>query len=202
MGKGGKGGKEVSDKKAAKVGLVEKNGALNPTFAAVLGEIFRRFDKDRDGAFSDDELETFARASGTGNGIDAEERKQLRNFFNCNSKGHLTLKGFEEMYLMQSNHDPKDTWKDLETLGYKKPLALLDPDSVPKVVPEEVQKARMAEMAAALAELKLDAESAGAHRRVANALDALGRAEAAARSHAKADELEGKAPSTTVDEQD
>ena len=42
--------KAPSAKKAAKEGLVKKNGDLEDTFKAVLGEIFRRFDKDGDGA--------------------------------------------------------------------------------------------------------------------------------------------------------
>ena len=65
MGKGGKGEKPLSAKKQALIGLVEKNGSATPAFKAVLGEIFRKYDKDKDGSLSSSELATFAEESGT-----------------------------------------------------------------------------------------------------------------------------------------
>ena len=235
MGKGGKGEKKAEGgKRAAKQGLVEKNGACTDQFRAVLREIFRRFDCDRDGALSMGELEEFARASGTGSQIQRDEhkqvsppsrppdpsptlpcpahrpprahpsRRQLSALFDTDARGNLTLKGFEQMYLMQTNHQPDDTWRDLEKLGYdRSSLALLHPEAVEEdaASPEALQAARMEEMRAALTELKVDGESASAHRRMGRALDALGRTEAAQREYAQAESLESKAAST-IDEQD
>lgn len=193
MGKGGKGGDkaEKKAKAAAKVGLVEKNGALSEKFRLVLGEVFRRFDKDGDGALCRAELEEFAKESGTGQ-IEAEDIKQLKTYFDTDTAGNLTRKGFEQMYLMQSNHQAVDTWKDLERLGYTKELALKEP-----IGEEDLTKMRMDELRAALTELKELPESAASHRRVGHALEALGRKEAAQKEFKNADELE-----STVDDQD
>jgi len=188
--------KAPSAKKAAKEGLVKKNGDLEDTFKAVLGEIFRRFDKDGDGALCEAELEEFATTSGSGKNV-AEDRAQLQSYFDCNSKGDLTYKGFEQMYTMQIGHEAETTWKDLEQLGYKKPLALLDPEAASA---EALAKAKMDELRNALTDLKLAPSAPKAHRRAGDALQALGRTEAAQREYAQAEALE-KAPST-VDDQD
>ena len=201
MGKG--------DKKAAKQGLVEKNGALTVPFRMVLGEVFRRFDVDGDGALNESELESFAVSSGTGEKIDGDERKQLGVLFEVDKAGNITKKGFEQMYLMQVSHQPEDVWRDLEKLGYDKSLELKDPAKADEEAAKEaakaeadaLQAARMEEMKEALTELKLNQDSAAAHRRVGEALEALGRNEAAAKSFLKASELDGVVE-TTVDDQD
>ena len=78
MGKGGDGkSKSKAETKAAKAGLVEKNGDLSKPLKAILSEIFRRFDVDQDGALSQKELEAFAVASKTGEDINQEEIKQV-----------------------------------------------------------------------------------------------------------------------------
>ena len=190
MGKGGKGDKKEK-KGAAKVGLVEKNGALTERFRLILGEIFKTFDKDQDGGLNRSELEAFAKASGTGQ-IDADEMKQLGQYFDTDKHGSLTKKGFEQMYLMQTNHQASDTWRDLEKLGYTKELELKQ-----AVGEEDLTKMRMDEMRAALMELKDAPGSAFAHQRVGRALQALGREEAAQKEFKAADEIELKAAKET-----
>ena len=205
MGKGGRGSGELSAKKALKVGLVEKNGALTPNFKTVLGEVFRRFDVDGDGALSEVELEAFATTSGSGSKIDAAERRQLGTLFDTDKAGNLTKKGFEQMYQMNIGHQPEDVWNDLTKLGYDRTaLAPRDPAAAAAADAAEAAKAaeaalvaeRMEEMKAAMGALKLHQDSAEAHRRVGKALEALGRGEAAARSFLKASELDGKLNST------
>ena len=193
----GKGGHKPKPKQAAKAGLVEKNGALSPRFRAVLAEIFKRFDADGDGALGMPELEAFAKASGTGT-VTAEDQRQLGKLFDADANGNLTLKGFCDMYLMQTNHNAEDTWRDLVRLGYSKELEVLNASETST---EDLTKIRMDEMRAALAELKDAPDSASAHRRVGGALEALGRADAAQKEYRQADELEAKANST-VEEQD
>ena len=101
-----------------------------------------------------------------------------------------------QMFLMQSSHQPDDTWKDLERLGYTRSLELLRPEAENELTPGELAKARMDALRAALTELKQNQDSAQCHRRVGVALDALGRTEAAQREFAQADVLEGKVNST------
>ena len=190
--------------KGAKAGLLQSNGALTPEFQTVLREIFGTYDKDCDGALSLEELETFATASKSGEKINDAELKQLGTFFETNSKGWLTLKGFEQMYIMQTQQTASDVWRDLQNLGYKPSLELLGTGPIaqpPKTVDPE-------ELRAALVALKTDAESPAAHRRVGEALKGMGRDEAAARSFKQAEEIELKlgivaapsaAPSTVED---
>jgi len=208
MGKGGKGAEKKTEKVSLKTGLIERN-ALTPAFRSVLREVFNRFDLNQDKALCRDELEGFAKATQSGSEIGKDELKQLGQFFDTNTKGNLTLKGFEQMYLMQTNQQPEDTWRDLKNLGYSKSLELLGNRGTAgtgtggtAVDMDTTTKAAMDEMRAALGELKLAPDSAGAHRRVAAALDALGRPEAAAKERRTADELEQKAAESTVAEQD
>ena len=198
MGKGGLDSKAKPSKaelKAAKVGLLEKNGDLTKQMKLVLGEIFTRFDADGDDALSQAELEAFAVASKTGEGINEDEIKQLGTFFDTDPKGNLTRKGFEQMYLMQSNSQPDDTWRDLKALGYSKALDLLGITSPPRAEkpPNPSPTEAMNELREALSELKLAPEKASAHRRVGVCLQQLGRDEAAKREFDQAEELEKKA---------
>ena len=64
-----------------------------------LEQIFRRFDKDRDGALSEDELQAFARACNGGESFDDDEIDQIKKFFETDPRTlHLTRKGFLQMY--------------------------------------------------------------------------------------------------------
>ena len=81
MGKGGETKKPTkAETKAAKQGLMEKNGDLTKQLKAVLREVFDRFDADRDGALNKKELEAFAVASKTGENLSQDEIKQLGTF--------------------------------------------------------------------------------------------------------------------------
>ena len=111
------------------------------------------------------------------------------------------------MYLMQTGTQASDTWRDLANLGYSQSLELLGTPPV-KAKPEDTA-VQMNELRTALAELKSHPESAAVHRRVGNALKAIGRDEAAARSMQQAEALEAKevavpavAPVSIVDDQD
>jgi hypothetical protein len=190
-------------KKSAKAGLVEKNGELCPKFKVVLREVFQRFDVDRDEALSLKELEAFAAVTSSGD-INRDELRQLGNYFDVNAKGDLTLKGFEQMYLMQTNHQPADTWRDLKLLGYPESLEPFNvgagnpelgdghcsKDVNAPSTPSKVDAEAMNELRAALVELKENADSAAAHRRVGLALKGVGRDAAAEKSLQKARELD------------
>jgi len=188
--------------KGAKAGLLETNGSLTPKFKAVLRETFVRFDTDGDGAFSLAELEAFATASKSGNDMSASELKQLGTFFDTNARGYLTLKGFEQMYMMQASQQASDVWRDIANLGYQPSLELLGTtaaDAPAATTPETPE----VELRAALTALMSQAASPVAHRRVGRALQAMGRDDAAVRSFNQADELELQAEQpSTVEELD
>ena len=82
----------------------------------------------------------------------------------------------------------EDTWRDLLNLGYSKSLDLLG--TAPPPSPTKPVMEGMDELRSALALLKTEPENPSVHRRVAAALKATGRDEAAAKSVAKAEALE------------
>ena len=188
-------------KKDKSSGLLASNGGLSDKFRAVLREVFARFDADTDGALSLKELEQFAVASKSGGDLSLDELKQLGKFFDTDIKGNITLKGFEQMYQMQTAQQAADTWRDLTNLGYTKSLDTLGPP--PSIAtPVKAAGEGMEELRSALAQLKTDPDNAAHNRRVGYALKAMGRDEAAAKSLAKADELENNQAQSTVNEID
>ena len=83
----------------------------------------------------------------------------------------------------------QDTWKDLKALGYSRDLALLN-NAPPAKEPAKPTPEMMDALRSALADLKVSPESAAAHRKVGEALQALGREDAAKREFQTADDLE------------
>ena len=98
-----------------------KDGMLTDEFAAVLAEIFRRFDRDRDGVLNRAELGQFYKAT-NGKAI----TNDVVNFFRSNflwKRNGLTAEGFVYFYFSQTAEDPSETINDLKQLGYN-PAAL------------------------------------------------------------------------------
>jgi len=204
-----------SVKKAVLLDPSGEHGLSDP-FRVVLIEVFERFDVDRDGALCRDELQNFAVAANAGEDLQDDEVEQLQQFFETDGKGNLTLKGFLQMYHMQTTARSSDTWRDLQRLGYQPSLEPLNGPrpaqsaveslaQSPAAAPAAVdQKALMEELRGALAEMKVQPECAAAHRRVGAALQALGRDEAAARSLQQAEQLEAgaDAQAASVEEND
>jgi len=145
----GKKSGRAKDNQIKKEHLLDPNGqyGLSDKFRLCLSEVFERFDEGKDGALSRDELQNFAVAANAGNNLQDDEVTQLQQFFETNSKGELTLKGFMQMYHMQTTARSSDTWKDLQRLGY---LPNLEPASGPR--PPQASTPPAAEKPAAAAE--------------------------------------------------
>ncbi|KAJ3308260.1 hypothetical protein HDV04_001506 [Boothiomyces sp. JEL0838] len=75
-------------------------------------EIFLNYDKDKDGVLNALELDTFVIET-SGHTFSETEKQELLYF--DNKDGNLTLKGFVEMYQLQTLSDPDETIKDLKT---------------------------------------------------------------------------------------
>ena len=179
MGK--KSGKAKDNVKKAQLLDPSCEHGLTDKFRIVLREVFERFDEDKDGGLSREELQNFAVAANAGSDLEDDEVEQLQQFFETNDKGHLTLKGFFQMYHMQTMARSSDTWKDMQRLGYLASLDREDGKPLPtgEAPPEKPaleqkpavdQKVLMEELRTALSEMKVQPESAAAHRRVGNAL--------------------------------
>ncbi|KAH6572795.1 hypothetical protein BASA60_006470 [Batrachochytrium salamandrivorans] len=91
--------------------------------SAALTEIFTRFDKDGDGVFSQAEVDAFAIAS-NGSKFDSSTLEEIKEYFDVDSNGQLTLQGFLEMFQMQTLADTERTWERPEKHGYDDQLHL------------------------------------------------------------------------------
>lgn len=86
-----------------KVPLFDEDDWLSPPLLRMLSAVFARFDIDADSALSEPELQAFARACNDGTALDADELDQVKEYFDTDGSGRLTLKGFHEMYHMQTS---------------------------------------------------------------------------------------------------
>ena len=83
----------------------------------------QRFDVDQDGALAPKELEAYCVAC-NGAPLPQDELDEIANAFSLDARGNLTLRGFMEMYSLQTEARPMDTWSDLRKLGYGLDLQL------------------------------------------------------------------------------
>ncbi|KAI8058154.1 hypothetical protein BDF22DRAFT_664195 [Syncephalis plumigaleata] len=106
---------------------------FTPACESALTEIFKRFDKDNDGALSLEELNAFAEAT-NGEAFTEETLDEIKESFDVNDQNDLTLRGFLEMYTLQTTSEPEETWKDLRKLGYNEQLTLIDTEDTTDTV--------------------------------------------------------------------
>ncbi|KAF9361991.1 hypothetical protein BGX26_008163 [Mortierella sp. AD094] len=104
--------------------LVDEEGALTQECEDALVAIFENYDLDKDGALSAAELDAFARDT-NGDVFDEDTRAEITEFLDLDDKGQLTLKGFLQMYNLQTTSEPAETWKDLQKHGYDTKLKLV-----------------------------------------------------------------------------
>eukprot|EP00310_Coccolithus_braarudii_P020920 CAMPEP_0183341156 /NCGR_PEP_ID=MMETSP0164_2-20130417/7447_1 /TAXON_ID=221442 /ORGANISM="Coccolithus pelagicus ssp braarudi, Strain PLY182g" /LENGTH=242 /DNA_ID=CAMNT_0025511391 /DNA_START=193 /DNA_END=921 /DNA_ORIENTATION=- len=216
MGKA-KSGKSSANSKRAPAAQLLDGDFLSSELQAVLTAIFHRFDVDSDGALNAYEVQSYTRTCNGGEGLDDDELEQMRQYFDKDGDGNLTLRGFFQMYHLQTQARPVDTWNDLKALGYNKalqpvtadavadserrasgaekgsvqpPATALAPAAEAPTMGEVEQVAAKEELRASLVGVQEHPEGPEAHRRVAAALQALGRGDAANRSLRQAEALE------------
>ena len=85
-----------------KVPLLDSEEWLSAQLLRALQTIFQRFDADGDGTLNVVELQAFARACNDGTELDVDELDQIQDYFDTDDSGALTLRGFHEMYQMQT----------------------------------------------------------------------------------------------------
>ncbi|KAJ1757086.1 hypothetical protein LPJ77_006616 [Coemansia sp. RSA 2523] len=106
------------------VELLTEDLDFTPECERALLEIFTRYDKDKDGALNDTELQAFATFT-NGHNFSSTELEDIRTYLKCTKEGWLLKEGFLQMYSLQSaSGDLDETWKDLEKHGYTKDLVL------------------------------------------------------------------------------
>ncbi|RKP14525.1 hypothetical protein BJ684DRAFT_8456 [Piptocephalis cylindrospora] len=110
--------------------LLEEDGDISPKFEAALRAMFKCHDRDQDGALCPAELDAFATLT-NGEPFDEDTLVELHENFDLNDQGWLTLKGFFQLYFLQTEGEPEETWKDLKAHGFDRDLEPLSnsPDS-------------------------------------------------------------------------
>lgn len=56
-----------------------------------------------------------------------ESKDEIKEFLDTDDQGNLTFAGFLEMYHLQSDNEPEETWKDLVKLGFDQTLEYVPP---------------------------------------------------------------------------
>lgn len=139
--------------------LISDDGEFHPAAEAAFLEIFTRFDVDRDGAWSDSEVQSFAMCTNYRE-FDVEEMIELKQNFICNEHGALTQQGFLDLFFMQSTSECAETFKDLMRLGYNDELKLEGAASTVEAITTATATAGIAAVAAATTEAEAAAETA------------------------------------------
>ncbi|KAI9479774.1 hypothetical protein LPJ78_003395 [Coemansia sp. RSA 989] len=106
------------------VKLLTEDLDFTPECEKALVEIFTRYDKDKDGALNDEELQAFAKFT-NGTEFTTDELADIREHLECNDKEWLLQEGFMQLYSLQTTSgDSEETWKDLRKHGYDDNLKL------------------------------------------------------------------------------
>ncbi|TKY90476.1 hypothetical protein EX895_000474 [Sporisorium graminicola] len=129
-----------SASKAQKAALLDDEGDLTPKFEAALIRVFARFSAsykkrhpdvhaseskssaslprpDAADVLTEADLDAFSTVT-NGATLPQESKNEIREFLDTDEEGNLTLRGFIEMYHLQSDNEPEETWKDLGKLGF------------------------------------------------------------------------------------
>jgi len=78
-----------------------------------------------EGAYlSPEGLDTWARDT-NGAPFDDATKEELMEFLDVTEDGCLTLKGFVQVYQLQTENDEEETWKDLSSHGFDRTLRLV-----------------------------------------------------------------------------
>ncbi|GAC95671.1 hypothetical protein PHSY_003247 [Pseudozyma hubeiensis SY62] len=126
--------------KSVQAPLLDDEGDLTPKFESALIRIFARFSTpykksnpevqafgsksstsiprpDSSDVLTEADLDAFSTVT-NGSALPQESKDEIREFLDTDKDGNLTLRGFIEMYHLQSDNEPEETWKDLSKLGF------------------------------------------------------------------------------------
>lgn len=103
--------------------LLDDHDELSEPLRRVLGEIFTKYDADKDGALNRRELSSLIERT---NGVAPAPQllAALTRSFASTRAGALKLEGFLAFYLAQTQGDPEETISDLAKHGYNRQLKL------------------------------------------------------------------------------
>lgn len=110
------------------VELLEDDGECTRAFKHALVELFARFDVDGNKLLSEAELKAFSKAANEDEREFTEaELLEIREYFDWKEGpdgSGLSLRGWMQMYMTQTQGEEEETWKDLRRLGYNGQLKM------------------------------------------------------------------------------
>ncbi|KAI9570491.1 hypothetical protein HD554DRAFT_335566 [Boletus coccyginus] len=137
--------------------LLDDDGAISQKLEACLKHVFTKYCTAAPPAVSHQLLAPPEGAYLTQEGLDAwardtngapfsqETKNELVEFLDVTDDGGLTLKGFMQIYQLQTENDEEETWRDLSNHGFDRTLTLVStrreddidhhPASEPKPIP-------------------------------------------------------------------
>ncbi|KAJ1031849.1 hypothetical protein NDA13_002235 [Ustilago tritici] len=149
----------ASQPKVEKAALLDDEGDLTEKLESALIRIFARYsssykkahpDVDAFGSNASSSLPRPAatdvlteadldRFSSVANGaaLPQESKDEIKEFLDTDEEGNLSFRGFVEMYHLQSDNDPEETWKDLDKLGFDDQLEYKGGDGEADATEEE-----------------------------------------------------------------
>ncbi|KAL0071510.1 hypothetical protein AAF712_001367 [Marasmius tenuissimus] len=101
--------------------LLDDEGAITESFENCLKRIFAKYctpspsnalELSENAYLSPEGLDRWATDT-NGEAFSQETKDELLEFMDVNEEGHLTFKGFIQVYQLQTENDEEETWKDL-----------------------------------------------------------------------------------------
>ncbi|KAF8742364.1 hypothetical protein AX14_004920 [Amanita brunnescens Koide BX004] len=127
----------IQGRRNAGVHLLTEDGEISDQLGACLGHIFAKYCtpavEARDGKLLTPPLNAHLSREGLDewaqdtNGVpfSKETKEELIEFLDVTDDGGLTLKGFLQIYQLQTENDEEETWRDLSTHGFDRTLRLV-----------------------------------------------------------------------------
>ncbi|GAA5903862.1 uncharacterized protein JCM6883_002009 [Sporobolomyces salmoneus] len=114
--------------------LLDSEGALSDQLYECLKEVFARYSKEplkgkggkEEKVCGREGLDRFA-VDTNGQGMTNETYNEIVEYLDVTEDGELTMKGFVQLYQLQTENDASETEKDLRAWGYDPKTLKLDP---------------------------------------------------------------------------
>lgn len=112
--------------------LLDEDGTITEQFENVLKRIFLKYRTPKPAESNSASLPPTAFISQAsldkwatdtnGAPLPEEQKEEIREYMDVNEDGNLTLKGFMQIYQLQTENDENETWKDLQKHGFDRTL--------------------------------------------------------------------------------
>ncbi|KAF5391266.1 hypothetical protein D9757_001984 [Collybiopsis confluens] len=115
--------------------LLDEEGGISDAFKNCLALIFAKYCSPKPADPSSSQLPHYAYLGPAGldawaldtNGqpFSEDTKEEILQFMDVTDEGNLTFKGFLQIYQLQTENDPEETWSDLAKHGFDRSLTLV-----------------------------------------------------------------------------